>query len=386
MRRQALSLFKTTGRNYYLVMDALSPVSLLGELIRIPSVNPEGDPGVSDPGEARIAEHLAVILRELGADVSLREVLPGRPNVVARFPSDRSGKPRVLLAPHTDTVSVAGMTIDPFSGETRDGKVWGRGASDTKGPMASMLAALSRCSDILPSLGHEIWFAGLMGEESGQHGAKALSAEENFDFVIAGEPTGLKTVHAHKGSLWVTLGARGKAVHASAPELGENAIYKLTSAIEAIRSTVIPEISRTEHPVLGRSTLSVGTIKGGSKTNIVPDHADATLDIRVIPGEDPARIVSLLRQAALGIDLTHTGSAPLYTDPAHPLITKLASLGGLPVGAPWFCDAAVFAEKGMPAVALGPGSIGQAHTADEWISVEDLESGADFFERFLRSL
>lgn len=367
-------------------MNPRSPVLLLGDLIRIPSVNPEGDPGVSEPGEARIATHLATILRDLGAEVSLREVLPGRPNVVARFPSDRPGKPRLLLAPHTDTVSVVGMTIDPFSGEVRDGKVWGRGASDTKGPMASMLAALSRCRDILPSLGHEIWFAGLMGEESGQYGAKALASQERFDFVIAGEPTDLKTVHAHKGSLWVTLAAHGKAVHASAPERGENAIYKLTSAVETIRSSVIPEISRTEHPLLGRSTLSVGTIRGGSKTNIVPDHAEATLDIRVIPGEDPERIVALLRQAAPDIDLSHLGSAPLFTDPGHPLVAKLSSYGGLPVGAPWFCDAAVFAEKGMPAVALGPGSITQAHTADEWISTDDLEAGAVFLEHFLKSL
>jgi len=252
--------------------------------------------------------------------------------------------------------------------------------------MASMLGALARCRDILPVLGHEVWFAGLMGEESGQHGAKSLAAQENFDFVIAGEPTDLKTVHAHKGSLWVTLTAHGKAVHASAPDRGENAIYKLTSAIEAIRSKVIPEISRAEHPLLGRSTLSVGTIRGGSKTNIVPDHAEATIDIRVIPGENPERIVELLRAAAPQVDLGHLGSAPLFTDPAHPLIAKLSSFGGVPVGAPWFCDAAVFAEKGMPAVALGPGSIAQAHTADEWISVADLEAGTDFFEKFLRSL
>ncbi len=367
-------------------MNPLSPVSLLGELIRIPSVNPEGESGVQESGEARLAEYLRELLSGMGAEVSLQEVLPGRPNVVARFPGDRPGKPRLLLAPHTDTVSVAGMTIDPFSGEVRDGKVWGRGASDTKGPMASMLAAISRLGEGISGLGHEIWFAGLMGEESGQHGAKALAAREHFDFVIAGEPTDLKTVHAHKGSLWVTLTARGKAVHASAPERGENAIYAMTTAIEAIRGRVIPEISRVQHPLLGHSTLSVGTIRGGSKTNIVPDHCEATLDIRVIPGEDPGWIVTLLREATLGLELEYHGSAPLHTDPANPLVRQLSSLGATPVGAPWFCDAAVFAEKGMPSVALGPGSIAQAHTADEWISVADLEAGADFFERFLRSL
>jgi acetylornithine deacetylase/succinyl-diaminopimelate desuccinylase-like protein len=367
-------------------MEEFSPVALLGEFIRIPSVNPEGEPGVEEPGEARLAARLKTLLSGLGAEVSLREVLPGRPNVVAQFPTDRPGKPRLLLAPHTDTVSVVGMTIDPFSGELRDGKVWGRGASDTKGPMAAMLCALARCHDILPELGHEIWFAGLMGEESGQHGAKALAAEASFDFVIAGEPTDLKTVHAHKGSLWVTLTARGRAVHASAPERGENAIYAMTTAIESIRSQVIPEISKNEHPLLGRTTLSVGTIRGGSKTNIVPDHCEATIDIRLIPGEDPRRLIDFIRKAAPGVEVVHLGSAPLFTDPDHPMIWKLSSHGATPVGAPWFCDAAVFAEKGMPAVALGPGSIAQAHTADEWISVQDLEAGAQFFEKFLRSL
>ena len=367
-------------------MNPHNPVSLLQDLIRIPSVNPEGDPGVSDPGEARIAVALEKLLRELGAEVSLREVLPGRPNVVARFPSNREGKPRLLLAPHLDTVSVVGMTIDPFSGEVREGKVWGRGASDTKGPMASMLTALARMREEIPTLSHEVWFAGLAGEESGQHGAKALASEESFDFVIAGEPTDLKTVHAHKGSLWVTLTAHGKAVHASAPDRGENAIYKMTSAIERIREYVIPELSKTEHPLLGNSTLSVGTIRGGSKTNIVPDHCEATLDIRIIPGADPLQIINLIENVAQGVKVEHQGSAPLFTDPTHPLVAKLSALGASPVGAPWFCDAAVFAAKEIPAVALGPGSIAQAHTADEFISVADLEAGADFFTKLLRSL
>jgi acetylornithine deacetylase/succinyl-diaminopimelate desuccinylase-like protein len=93
-----------------------------------------------------------------------------------------------------------------------------------------------------------------------------------------------------------------------------------------------------------------------------------------------------MKAASEGVEITYQCSAPLYTDPAHPLLLKLSELGATPVGAPWFCDAAVFATKGMPAVALGPGSIGQAHTADEFISVKDLDEGADLFERFLRSL
>jgi len=130
----------------------------------------------------------------------------------------------------------------------------------------------------------------------------------------------------------------------------------------------------------------VGTIRGGSKTNIVPDHCEASLDIRIIPGTNPQQIINLIKNAAHGVTVEYQGSEPLYTDPQHPLVTKLSGLGASPVGAPWFCDAAVFSAKGIPAVALGPGSIDQAHTADEFISVADIQAGADFFERLLRSL
>ena len=137
-----------------------SATELLQALVRIPSVNPAGNPGTDRVGEKRCAEYVGGFLDEMGADAELREVLPERPNVVARFPSDREGKPRILFAPHVDTVSVAGMTIDPFGGEIRDGKLWGRGASDTKGTMAAMLWALWEMRKHLAKLRHEIWFAG----------------------------------------------------------------------------------------------------------------------------------------------------------------------------------------------------------------------------------
>ena len=153
---------------------------LLSELIRIPSVNPDGDPGTDRVGEKACAEFTGQYLRQAGAEVRYDEVLPGRPNVVARFPADRPGKPRLLFAPHTDTVSVTGMTINPFGGEQHQGKIWGRGSSDTKGSMAAMLTALNNRRATLAGLSHEIWFAGLMGEEAGQHGSKALAGDLRF--------------------------------------------------------------------------------------------------------------------------------------------------------------------------------------------------------------
>lgn len=359
---------------------------LLRELVRIPSVNPDGDPGTPQTGEGECARFLADRLARCGAETELREVLPGRPNIVARFPSDRPGKPRLLFAPHTDTVSVAGMTIPPFEGAAKDGKIWGRGASDTKGPMAAMISALEACREILPRLSHEIWFAGLMGEEAGQFGSKALSAQERFDFVIVGEPTGLRTVYTHKGSAWITLRTHGKAVHASDPARGENAIVKMARAVLAIENDVAPYLARLRDQTLGSPTISVGKISGGSKVNIVPDRCEALVDTRTIPGQELGAILDKIRGHVPDIEMDLVSSEPLFTDPANALVRALGACGAEPAGAPWFCDAAVFAAAGMPAVALGPGSIAQAHTEDEWISIADLEAGAAFFEKFLSRL
>ena len=356
-------------------------------LVRIPSVNPDGgDPGTTHTCEADCAKWVAEFLRDCGAEVGLREVLPGRPNVIGRFPSKKTGAPRILFAPHLDTVSVAGMTIDPFGGEIRDGRIWGRGASDTKGPMASMLWALREARGFLADLPYEIWFAGLVGEEAGQHGAKALAEQEQFDFVMAGEPTSLDVVHAHKGSCWLNLKARGRAVHASRPEEGDNAIYKIADAIDCLRREVAPKLCEKTDPVLGASTFSVGTISGGSKVNIVPDSCECSVDIRFIPGVVTALVPEILQARVPDLEIALRRSEPLWTDPKHPLIKILGSLGSRPVGAPWFCDAAVFAAKGCPAIAIGPGSIDQAHTADEFIAVEDLRRGGEFFLKFLRAL
>ncbi len=367
-----------------------SVAELAQALVRIPSVNPDGDPGTDRTGEQACAEFLANFLRAEGAEVALQEVHAGRPNVVARFPS-AGVKPRLLFAPHTDTVSVAGMTIDPFGGDIRDGKIYARGASDTKGPMAAMLWALAECRDILPHLSHEIWFAGLMGEEAGQDGAKALVAREKFDFVVVGEPTGLEIVFKHKVDVTARIVATGRAAHSSCPERGENAITKLAAGLLAVEKALTAYFKKISDPVLGHPTFSIGTIRGGTKFNIVPDHAEAVIDLRLLPsqwndGEAP-EVFEVMRAACPGLQVEKImGSEALDTDPSHPLITKLVEAGGQPAGAAWFCDAAIFSVAGTPAVAVGPGSIAQAHTEDEFIEVAALERGVEFFKKFLHSL
>lgn len=359
-------------------------------LVRMPSVNPDGDPGTDRTGEQACAEYLAGFLRDLGAETALHEVHPGRPNIVARFPS-AAEKPRLLFAPHTDTVSVAGMSIDPFGGEIRGGKLYGRGATDTKGPMASMLWALRECREILPELTHEIWFAGLMGEEAGQDGAKALAERERFAFVIVGEPTNLEIVFKHKVDVTARITAIGLAAHSSCPERGENAITKLATGLLSLAKALTSHFETVSDPVLGHPTFSIGTIRGGSKFNIVPDHAEAVLDLRLLPSQwkdgEARDLFEIMRQACPGLQVEQImGSEALDTDPAHPLVAKLVEIGGRPAGASWFCDAAIFAARGIPAVAVGPGSIAQAHTEDEFIEVAALEHGTEYFKKFLHNL
>ncbi len=369
---------------------AASVVQLLRDLIAIPSVNPDGIPPQDGTGEHACAEYVRDFLERCGAEVWLDEVQPGRPNAVGRFPGP-AGAPRVLLGPHLDTVTVDGMTIDPFGAELRDGRVWGRGASDTKGSVAAMLWALWELREVLPKRNVQVTFVGFMGEESAQHGSRHFVAhhQDEIDFAIVGEPTGLDVVHAHKACWWIEMTASGKAVHGSRPELGDNAILKLADAVVALEREFPDHLRQFDDPVLGRSTISVNLCRGGTRANIVPDRATFQADVRATPGLFEAGIVEVLRsflseRGVRELEFRVVGESPtLKTDPEHPMVRRLKGMGSEVVTAPWFCDAGWLSRGGIPAVALGPGSIEQAHTKEEWISVSDLEAGAAYFRRFL---
>ncbi len=364
---------------------------LLQTLIRLPSINPIArDPeSAAYLGEGRCAQWLADYLRELGAEVSLDEVAPDRPNVIAIFPTAKPGNPRILLGPHVDTVSIKGMTIDPFAAEIREGRIWGRGASDTKGTMAAMLWALRELGPNLRDLGVQVSFVAFMGEEHGQPGSQHFAKHHpGYDFAVIGEPTSLDVVYTHKGTSWFELVARGRSAHGSRPELGENAILKLARALDHLDRSLPPVLKTFADPVLGAPTLNIGQCTGGSQPNIVPDRAAAQCDARITPALAERGFPDLLRDH-LPPDieiLLHLQLAPLATDPDLPLVQTLADAGsGKKVGAPWFCDAAHLAAGGIPSVAAGPGSIDQAHTEDEWIAIEDLEKGVEFYRAFLET-
>jgi acetylornithine deacetylase/succinyl-diaminopimelate desuccinylase-like protein len=259
-----------------------------------------------------------------------------------------------------------------------------------------MLAALEEIGERLPHLGAELTFTGFMGEETAQWGSRHFVKRHTaYDFALVGEPTSCAVVNTHKGCWWVRLTTSGHAVHGSQPERGENAILRMMPVLEALdgpfrRLLAAPEF---RHPVLGDSTLNIGMIRGGARTNIVPDSCTIWLDLRFTPGIHRIGIEKLLRDIlreqhfAFSVTLdADPVCAPLETPADNPFVRKLAAAGRGLTGAAWFCDALWLAEAGIPAVAAGPGDIAQAHTADEWISVAELEEGVRFYRRFLESL
>jgi acetylornithine deacetylase len=195
--------------------------------------------------------------------------------------------------------------------------------------------------------------------------------------------------------LWLELETRGKSAHGSWPELGRNAVHAMARIVDLLQTAYAAELRRRRHPLLGCGTVSVGAICGGSQANIVPDRCTILIDRRTLPGETEAgvrrQVMAVLRRQHLKAAFVKRdlpACLPLETDPKLPLVARfLRSVGQRrPLGVRYFCDASVLGRGGNPSVVFGPGDIAQAHTADEWISLEALERGKRLLRRFLQSL
>ncbi|MGH7973395.1 MAG: M20 family metallopeptidase, partial [Limisphaerales bacterium] len=335
---------------------------LLCELIALHSVNPAFvPPGDPQAGEQKVGEFLAATAARAGLDVILQPVLPRRSNVLARLSPTGKAKARVLLAPHLDTVVAAEEQFRPIR---KNGRLYGRGACDTKGSVAAMITALCELArgSCRPKE-TEILFVGLIDEEDAQAGSRAFARSGlKADLAIVGEPTRLEVVTAHKGSLWLRLETRGKSAHGSRPELGRNAILEMAQIVTLLETQYAAQLSRKRHPLLGAATVSVGTICGGAQANIVPDQCVASVDRRTLPGETQAsvrrEIQSLLRRAGLNAQIGNDKHAPclsLETNPRLPLVARFLRSAGQrrPAGVNYFCDAAVLAGAGIPSIAFG---------------------------------
>jgi len=370
---------------------------LLRDLIALPSVNPfflpEGHPNA---GEHRIADFLAASAAVAGMDVDFQPVF-GRPrsNLLARLTPSGKVRQRIVLAPHMDTVDAA--NDGQFMPVEKNGRMYGRGACDTKGSIAAMFSAVRELAvSGWRSNGTEIVFAALVDEEKGQAGSRAL-ANSGFqaDLAIVGEPTQLKVVTAHKGSIYLRLETKGKAAHGSCPHLGRNAVLEMARVVELLEGEYVQLLNNRTHSLLGHPTVNVGFIQGGVQANIVPAACWILADRRTIPGEKESEVLAEVRNLlkshglkATVISAKESACLPLETSPSVPLVKQFMGAAGQsePIGAQYFCDAAILSSKGIPSVVFGPGGIAQAHTDDEWISLESLERGTRVVGRFLKSL
>jgi acetylornithine deacetylase/succinyl-diaminopimelate desuccinylase-like protein len=371
-------------------------VKLLRELIALPSVNPAflpaGDPRA---GEHHIAGYVAAVAAQAGLDLELQEVTAQRTNVLARLTPTGPVHQRVILAPHLDTIG--GDHPSLFQPRVRNNRIHGRGACDTKGSVACMLGALGRLARSANRPRRtEVLLAALVDEENAQLGSRFF-ANSGFkaDLAIVGEPTRLRVVTAHKGDVWLRLMTRGKAAHGSRPDLGRNAVHLMARVVDLLETDYAAELRRHRHPLLGRGTINVGVIAGGSQPNIVPDRCTIDIDRRTLPGESESTVRKEIRELLAQHQLKTTfasirgGPCPaLQTDVRLPLVRALLAVIGQtrPLGVDYFCDAAVLARGGIPSVVFGPGDIAQAHTVDEWIAIRQMEQGTDLLLKFLRSL
>lgn len=391
-------------------MDA---AEILKDLVAIPSVNPMGR-DVSGPEylETRMSDYLHGFFQKLGVESQRIEVLPGRHNVIARL--DRPGaRNTVLLDAHQDTVPVEGMTIEPFQPVVDDGRLYGRGACDVKGGMAAMLAAFARLAADRSAGGRNAGGANVVvsctcDEEMTAQGAKALARlwsdpsragsllSSPPTIAVVAEPTDLNIIVAHRGAVRWKLRTRGRACHSSRPLEGVNAIYKMAQVLSCLERYA-EEIGRMipPHPLCGSPTVSVGRISGGISVNTVPDECLIEIDRRVIPGEDPASVISQVStylHKRLDVDFE---MLPPWIDGAtlsdqnngawaDRLMTQVVAVAGQrqKLGAWYGTNASRFAVTGVPAVVFGPGSIDQAHTADEWIDLAQLRQASEIYYRF----
>jgi acetylornithine deacetylase/succinyl-diaminopimelate desuccinylase family protein len=370
---------------------------LLRQLVAIPSVNPALSEEDVQRGEARIVDWLDPWFARKGFRTERLGATPGRPNLLARF--GRDGARRTLLfESHLDTVGVAGFRGDPFDLREEADRLYGRGACDTKGPLAAFMAALDE--EILAALKAadvQLVWLGAIGEETGNLGAEeAVAAGVRADECVVLEPTGLRMVHAHKGACWFTVATRGRAAHGSDPSRGDNAILKMPAVWRAIEEATTAAAGRHANPVLGRPTVNLGTIRGGTGTNIVADSCVIQVDRRFLPGETCDGILDDLRarladlSGGVEITLRKEGLA-FHTDAGAELLRRLeaalAAAGVEPVreGAAWCSDAGVLAAACGQTVVWGPGDIAQAHTADEYIERASLDSGVKILRAFLAS-
>jgi acetylornithine deacetylase/succinyl-diaminopimelate desuccinylase len=373
---------------------------LLHSLVRTPS-----HPGIARQEEAVVAV-LASFLETQGVECTLREVAPGRPNLLATIAGSGAGRHLVLCA-HTDTVPL--NLSDPgvaFSAEVRDGMLYGRGACDMKGALAAMAAALValRATGGLDT--GRVTLAAVVDEEMESLGAEALVTQGfTADGAVVGEPTSNRLALGHKGLEWLEIRFTGKAAHGGTPEAGVNAIVAAARFLTLVEEKLQPRLRERAHPLLGPPTFNVGTIEGGDQPSTVAATCAVRVDRRSVPGETYegtlAEIRALLNEVGRAMPglMTTVGRMPggmatlehrsTVLEATHPLAAAVARASteagewpSAPTAFPAWTDAALLSHFArIPSVVLGPGDLAHAHSPREHVPLAEVERAAVLYAR-----
>ncbi|HUT65121.1 MAG TPA: M20 family metallopeptidase [Spirochaetota bacterium] len=367
-------------------IDQKELTETVGSLIRIPSHLEVPDQ------EKEVSAFVAQALNSCGIAVEEQEVTEGRKNVIAKIGGNGAGK-SLTLNGHIDTVPPGEGMKQPYVPEIRDGRLYGRGSCDMKGAVGAMMYVLRLIKERGISLEGDLFFTAVVGEETGGTGTRYLT-EHGFrtDFAVVGEPTDLKIVTSHKGVCNIKVTVRGRSCHGSVPEQGSNAIVAVSDIIQEIKKQLLPKLKKRTQEHVGSATMNFGMVEGGTKINMVADRCTLQIDRRWIEGETLDMVKSEVEDIAKSVCDRDDGLSsevqivlpegayfgPLLVPGDHEFtktVTAALKENGMQIsfaGMQGWTDAATLFHSGVPVVVLGPGSIRQAHTDDEYVEVGHL--------------
>jgi acetylornithine deacetylase/succinyl-diaminopimelate desuccinylase family protein len=378
------------ARSIRAAVDVDAVVALTRDLVRLRSENPPGR-------ETEVVGYLRDLFTGMGMGPgTVVEPRPGRQNLLAATGDGAaSGKPVLLINGHLDTVAVRteGWRYDPLGGEVHDGRLYGRGAADMKGGIAAAIVALQVARSVGPDLPCEVVFHLVADEEAGgEYGTAELLRRGliNADGCVIPEPTGSAVCLAERGLMFARITTHGVPAHGSDPGKGRSAILAAAAIAQVLHGTEFPQ---TPHPLLGSTTCNVGTIRGGTGPNVVPEECVLHIDRRMVPGDTEHDVVRglMTRIAALGMTpgqdydlIVDTVCEPSAIPADHPFVGTVAAshhvmTGRYPdlTGLPFTTDARFMRnDLGIPTLVYGPGDLDLAHTADEYVEVDALLDAA----------
>ena len=366
-----------------------SVLQLLRDMIAIPSVNPmRANSG--EFVEKGMANFIETLLSRARIDCKRQQVAEGRDNVIGIVHSTGSDRNGLMLNSHMDTVPVDNMSINPFDPVISDGRVFGRGSCDAKASIAAMLAAVIDYAN-QPERPAPVVFAAMADEEFGFSGSwKLIEDSWPVSACVIGEPTQLRRVIAHKGIVRWRINIHGLSAHGATPELGRNAVYAAARVALGLEDFGQQMAKQKPHPLLGHSTLNVGKVGGGHAVNIVPDKCVLEVECRLLPGDDGQQTLrdceQFLREpldgsVQLDFEEPYLLDPLLETAPDAEIVAGLAhsqqEVLGLEqevAGANYGTDGSKLSRAGIQTVVCGPGNIAQAHTANEFVESNKLNS------------